>query len=66
MITLNNKPIEYLNPMTVLDAIRAAGETVDLLTIVLMNDDFVAFDQLGSTFIEDGAIIKSMKIASGG
>ncbi len=65
MITVENKVIPFYDGMTVADAIREAGETVDYMTIILEDKHIIQFDQLDKR-ITDGTKLKVLRILSGG
>ena len=65
MITVENKVIPFLEGMTVADAIRDAGETVDNMTIIMEGKKIIQYDQVDKK-ISDGTNLRLLRILSGG
>lgn len=66
MVTVNEKHILYESNMTVADAIREAGESIDDITLVMVDGKVLP---CGSKYLEpllDGSKIKVLRIISGG
>lgn len=66
MITVNGRIINYTNGMTVSDAIKAAGDTADDVTLVLVDGMVLTCGFVHDQLLEDGACIKLLRIISGG
>ena len=66
MITVNNKEIEFHQGMTAAEALKEAGEILDSMTIVFMDNKVLQHDQLGEEVLEGFESIKLLKIVSGG
>jgi sulfur carrier protein ThiS len=66
MITVNNIEIEFYQGMTAAEALKEAGEMLDAMTIVFMDNKVLQHDQLGEEILEGFENIKLLKIVSGG
>lgn len=66
MITVNGAEINYRDDMTVTDALQAAGESADTVTLVLVDGKVLPFGELHTQPLTDGAKIKLLRIISGG
>lgn len=66
MITVNEQEILFEQNMTVADALRAAGEAIDDMTLVMMDGKVLPCGQYHLEPLEDGAHIKLLPILSGG
>jgi thiamine biosynthesis protein ThiS len=66
MITVNNREIEFHQGMTVAEALKEAGEILDAMTIVFMDNKVLQHDKLGEEMLEGFENIKLLKIVSGG
>lgn len=66
MITVNGQKFDFENGMTVADALKAAGEYTDSMTLVVVNGKVIPNEQLDIQLLNDGSNIKLMPIISGG
>lgn len=66
MIKVNEREINFTSGMTVADALQEAGETVDAMTLVIVDDKLLPRDQLNERTLADGARIKLLTLVSGG
>ncbi|NLY67889.1 MAG: MoaD/ThiS family protein [Tissierellia bacterium] len=66
MVRVNEREIEYKKGMTVADAIREAGQSIDKMTIVIVDGIVLSLDEIKSVIVEDGAFIKLLPLISGG
>lgn len=66
MVRVNEREIEYKKGMTVADAIREAGQSIDKMTIVMVDGIVLSLDEIKSVIVEDGAFIKLLPLISGG
>ncbi|HBV88937.1 MoaD/ThiS family protein [Desulfosporosinus sp.] len=66
MIRVNGREIVYEKGMTVIDALRAAEESADGLTLVIVNEKLLPYGQPYTETLEDGSHIKLFPIVSGG
>ena len=66
MIYVNEKEIPYKPNMTLGEALAAAGEEVDGMTLLLLDGKGMSFAQHAFEEIEDGAKIKVLRVVSGG
>ncbi len=66
MIKVNDKEIKFVEGMTVLEAIKAAGEVVDVTTLVVADERVLSHDQIHNEQISDGVEIKLLSLLSGG
>lgn len=66
MIKVNGKEIKFVEGMTVLEAIKAAGEVVDVTTLVVADERVLSHDQIHNEQISDGVEIKLLSLLSGG
>lgn len=66
MVRVNEREIEYKKGMTVADAIREAGQSIDKMTIVIVDGIVLSLDEIKYVIVEDGAFIKLLPLISGG
>ncbi len=66
MITLNGREINFEKGMTVADAIKAAGASVDAMTLVIVDGKLLLCGRCYTEPLVDGANIRLMTITSGG
>jgi len=66
MIRLNEQGIDFENGMTVADVLKVAGESIGTMTLVMVDEKVLSFDQLNSEPLVDGTHIKVLTIISGG
>lgn len=66
MITVNDKKIEFHDGMTLAEALKQAGEVLDAMTIVFMDNKVLHHDQLENERLQGCENIKLLKIVSGG
>jgi len=66
MITVNKREIPYKIGMTVEDAIRAAGESFDSMTLVVVDGVLIPCGRPHKDPLDDGSYIKLLPILSGG
>lgn len=66
MITVNGREIVYEKGMRVIDAIKAAEESADGLTLVIVNEKLLPYGWPYTAPLEDGSHIKLFPIVSGG
>jgi len=66
MITVNGLEIAYVKRMTVIEALKAAGESADGLTLVIVNEKLLPYGRPYTEPLEDGSQIKLFPIVSGG
>lgn len=66
MITVNGNNIEFFSGMTAADALEAAGQTADDVTLVLVDGIVLTQSVLGSHLLEDGDELRVLRIISGG
>ncbi|OLN31864.1 sulfur carrier protein ThiS [Desulfosporosinus metallidurans] len=66
MITVNGREIDYNTGMTVIDALKAAGESADAMTLVVVDGKLLPCGQPYMEPLADGARIKLLPIISGG
>lgn len=66
MVRVNEREIEYKKGMTVADAIREAGQSIDKMTIVMVDGIILSLDEIKYVIVEDGAFIKLLPLISGG
>lgn len=66
MITVNGKKINFKEGMTAADAVMAAGESVDGVTLVVIDGVVLPCGQLPREPLSDGTEIKLLSIISGG
>ncbi len=66
MVRVNEREIEYKKGMTVADAIREAGQSIDKMTIVIVDGIVLTLDEIKYVIVEDGAFIKLLPLISGG
>jgi thiamine biosynthesis protein ThiS len=66
MITINRREINFENGMTVANALRAAGESADAMTVVLVDGIVLPCGKLHKELLADGAHIDLLPIISGG
>lgn len=66
MVTVNGRQIDYQEGMTVADALRAAGEQPDTMTLVVVDGRVLLHDRLAVTPLADGAQIRLLPLLSGG
>jgi len=66
MVTVNGQKINFENGMTVSDALRAAGESPDAMTLVVVEGRVLSRNQLNNELLCDGTHIKLMPILTGG
>ncbi|MFZ5643395.1 MAG: sulfur carrier protein ThiS [Bacillota bacterium] len=66
MITVNGREIHFENGMTVADALKAAGESVDAMTLVLVDGKLLPCGRLHMEPLADGSHIRLLPLVSGG
>jgi thiamine biosynthesis protein ThiS len=66
MITVNNREIEFHQGMTAAEALKEAGEMLDTMTIVFMDNKVLQHNELNEKILEGFENIKLLKIVSGG
>ncbi|MGE5632182.1 MAG: sulfur carrier protein ThiS [Caulobacteraceae bacterium] len=66
MITVNGKKMEFESGTTIAGAVRKAEESIDAMTLVILDGRVIPSTELNSTILCDGACIKLMRIISGG
>ncbi|MBE3581897.1 MAG: MoaD/ThiS family protein [Thermoanaerobacteraceae bacterium] len=66
MVTVNGKEIDFKGGMTVADVLRAAGETPNAWTLVVVDEKVISPDLLSQTPVADGAEIRLLPLLSGG
>jgi thiamine biosynthesis protein ThiS len=66
MITVNNREIEFHQGMTAAAALKEAGEMLDTMTIVFMDNKVLQHNELNEKILEGFENIKLLKIVSGG
>ena len=66
MIYVNGKEIRYKQDITLVDALSAAGEGADEMTLLVLDGSVLAFAQHALEPLEDGAKIQVLHIVSGG
>lgn len=66
MITVNGRQIEFHAGMTLANALKEAGEVLDEMTIVFMDNRVLHHDQLEDEILHGCEDIKLLKIVSGG
>jgi sulfur carrier protein len=66
MIRIDNKEFQFVEGMTVADALKLAGESVDQVTIVMLNGNVVSREDLDRTHISDNSKIRILRLISGG
>ncbi|GFN22460.1 sulfur carrier protein ThiS [Thermanaeromonas sp. C210] len=66
MVTVNGKEIDFKGGMTVADVLRAAGETPNAWTLVVVDGKVISPDLLSQTPVADGAEIRLLPLLSGG
>ncbi len=66
MICVNEKEICFKPNMTLAEALSAAGEEGDGMTLLLLDGRVMSFAQHAFEEVEDGAKIKVLHIVSGG
>ncbi|MTI84300.1 MAG: sulfur carrier protein ThiS [Firmicutes bacterium] len=66
MITVNGREINFEKGITVADALEAAGETADAMTLVIVDGKVLPCGQLHTKPLVDGANIKLITLVSGG
>ncbi len=66
MIKVNGQAINFEKGMTLLDALKAAGESPDVMTLVVVNGVLIPFGQPYRQPLTDGAEVKLLPIVSGG
>lgn len=66
MISVNGREINFENGMTVADALRAAGESTDAMTLVVVDGKVIPHNLLQTTPVTDGAQIMLLPLLSGG
>lgn len=65
MITVEDNVITFYDGMTVADAIREAGETIDNMTIIMEDKKIIQYNQVDKK-ISDGTNLRILRILSGG
>ncbi len=66
MITVNNREIEFHQGMTAAEALKEAGEILDSMTIVFMDNKVIQHEELYEEILEGVENIRLLKIVSGG
>lgn len=66
MVTVNGRWIDYKDGMTVADALRAAGEHPDAMTLIVVDGRVLPYDRIAVTPLADGAQIRLLPLLSGG
>jgi sulfur carrier protein ThiS len=66
MVTVNGQSIDFRSGMMVADALQAAGESIGMMKLVIVNGVLVRFDQLRREPLTDGAQIVVMLLVAGG
>lgn len=66
MIRINNKEIQYKEKMSVKEALKLSGESIDTMDIVVVNGVIISKMDLSSTIISDNSEIQLFPLISGG
>jgi sulfur carrier protein ThiS len=66
MIYVNEKEVPYMPNMTLIEALSAAGEEVDGMTLLLVDGKVLSVAQHVFEEVEDGTKIKVLRVVSGG
>lgn len=66
MIIVNGNKFEFSAGMTAADALEAAGEAADDVTLVLVEGIVLTRGVLGAHLLEDGDEVRVLRIISGG
>lgn len=66
MIKVNDKQIEFRDGMTVADALKTAGKSVDNMTLVMVDGKVFSPDQFKSEKLLNGSHIRVLILISGG
>lgn len=66
MIKIDNKDYDFVEGMTVADALKLAGERVDPITIVMVDKNVISSEYLDITYVSDNSKISILKLISGG
>ncbi|MBP1927148.1 thiamine biosynthesis protein ThiS [Sedimentibacter acidaminivorans] len=66
MITVNNREINYKIGMSVYDALQESGESINNMTLVVVDEKVIALDKLKDEILNNGMNIKLLHIVSGG
>ena len=66
MVIVNGSEIPFKAGMTAADAIQAAGELTDGVTLIVIDGKVIPPMELNTTLMSDSTVIKLMRIISGG
>lgn len=66
MIKIGKKEVEYIEGMTVADALNLTGEKVDQMVIIVIDGKVISKNELDITKISDNTSISLLRLVSGG
>ncbi len=66
MIRVNEQEIKFKPGMTAADALKETGNSVGSMTLIMVDERVLSFDQVKNEVLTDGAHIKTLTIVSGG
>lgn len=66
MIKIDNKEFEYVEGMTVAEALELAGERIDLTVIIMVDGVVISRSDLDKTYLSNNSSISILRLISGG
>lgn len=66
MIKVNNKEVSFQEGITVLEAVKLAGESIDHIVIVMVDRKVISNGDLNMTTVADNTKIALLRLISGG
>lgn len=66
MIKVNGQNCNYKSGMTIADALQLAGESINAMTLVVVEGRILSIRELDEEILQDGVSIKTLLIISGG
>jgi thiamine biosynthesis protein ThiS len=66
MVTVNKQQIEFYDGMTVADALKAAGEVIDAMVLVVVDGKILPRNKLDTELVTENTQIKLLPMLTGG
>lgn len=66
MVRVNGKEVKFREGMTVAEALKAAGESLDQMTIIMVDGQVISKGNVNSTTITVNTNISLLPLTSGG
>lgn len=66
MVKVDNKEVEFIEGMTVADALKSAGERLAQMVIVVVDGKIISREDIGITYLTDNTKVSLLRLISGG